>query len=117
MAKDTKHYSQLLCELTNLRQEQNEIIYSFICRVQTCLRRTNDAIRQKDTDSPYLDGKLEMLQEIALIRFIYFSNPTISNILRVRDFNNLNEAISIAIREDQVQSERFNFPSLSEHFN
>lgn len=107
MYQDRKHYAQLLCELTNLKQNSNENVSQFVCRVEACLKRTINSTQQQNSDSTSLKGKLEMLDEIALNRFIYFSLPHISNVLRIRELKTLNEAISVAVAEEQVQNMYF----------
>lgn len=104
MYQDVKHYSQLLCELTNLRQYSSEQVSQFSLRVETCLKKCINSIQQNSNNTKTLTGKLEMLQEIAINRFIYFSQPSISNALRIRDIKTLNEAISIAISEERVMN-------------
>lgn len=102
MYQDVKHYSQLLCDLTNLRQYPSEQVSQFVYRVETCLKKCINSIQQNSTNAITLAGKLEMLQEIAINRFTYFSNPNISSVLRIRDIKTLNEAISIAVSEERV---------------
>lgn len=104
MYQDRKHYSQLLCELTNLKQNFNESVSQFVCRVETCLKRTINATQQQNPSETSLEGRLELLNEIALNRFVYFSLPSITNVLRVRELKTLNEAISTAVAEEQVQN-------------
>lgn len=113
MYQDTKHKAQLLCELTTLKQKPDENLSTFTTRMETCLKRTINAITQGhdkgtepseiDTQALVLKGKLEMLQEIALNRYTYFTIPEISNALRIRDIKTLNEAIAIAKAELQIQ--------------
>lgn len=106
MYADTKHKAQLLCELTTLKQAQGENLSAFTCRMEACLKRTINSLTQ-DVDSTInpkiLEGKLEMLQEIALNRFTYFTSPVTSGALRIREIKTLNEAITIAKAEEQIQ--------------
>lgn len=106
MYADTKHKAQLLCELTTLKQSSEETLSNFTCRVEACLKRTINSLTSEfdlTTDSQILDGKLAMLQEIALNRFTYFTTPAISNALRIREIKTLNDAITIAKSEEQIQ--------------
>lgn len=106
MYADTKHKAQLLCELTTLKQNADESLSTFTCRTETCLKRTINSITQDSdvkVDPKILEGKLEMLQEIALNRFTYFTVSTISNALRIREIKTLNEAITVAKSEEQIQ--------------
>lgn len=106
MYADTKHKAQLLCELTTLKQSQGENLSAFTCRMEACLKRTINSMTQDvdlTIDTKTLEGKLEMLQEIALNRFTYFTSPVISGALRIREIKTLNEAITIAKAEEQIQ--------------
>ncbi len=109
MYADTKHKAQLLCELTTLKQALGENLSAFTCRMEACLKRTINSMTQ-DVDSTIdpkiLEGKLEMLQEIALNRFTYFTNPVISGALRIREIKTLNEAITIAKAEQATGGRR-----------
>lgn len=113
MYQDTKHKSQLLCELTTLKQKPGEHLSAFTARVETCLKRTINSTTQShdkgttadeiQTQEMILRGKLEMLQDISLNRYTYFTAPEISHALRIRDIKTLNEAIAIAKAELQIQ--------------
>lgn len=106
MYADTKHKAQLLCELTTLKQNSEETLSAFTCRMEACLKRTINAMTQDtdlNLDPKILEGKLEMLQDIALNRFTYFTIPVISNALRIREIKTLNDAITIAKSEEQIQ--------------
>lgn len=113
MYQDTKHKAQLLCELTTLKQKPGEHLSAFTARVETCLKRTINSITQTHdkettddetvTQEMILRGKLEMLQDISLNRYTYFTVPEISHALRIRDIKTLNEAIAIAKAELQIQ--------------
>ncbi|KAF2899218.1 hypothetical protein ILUMI_06957, partial [Ignelater luminosus] len=106
--QDRKHYAQLPCELTNIQQKQNENIHQFIERVETLLKRVTTAIKQNtknqqvtvDRDNHLLQGKLDLMQDIALQRFIHFTHPKISDRLRSCKLDSLNEAMTIAISEE-----------------
>lgn len=50
MYADTKHKAQLLCELTTLKQSQDENLSSFTCKMEACLKRTINSMTQ-DIDS------------------------------------------------------------------
>lgn len=109
MYADTKHKAQLLCELTTLKQTADETLSNFTYRMEACLKRTINSLTQDvsksdpPVDPQILEGKLQMIQEIALNRFTYFTIPTISSALRLRDIKSLNEAITIAKSEEQIQ--------------
>lgn len=113
MYQDTKHKAQLLCELTTLKQKNEETLSAFTTRLETCLKRTINSITQthekgisvtsQETQKFVLNGKLEMLQDIALNRYTYFTIVPISNALRIREIKTLNEAIAVAKAEQQIQ--------------
>lgn len=121
MYQDTKHKAQLLCELTTLRQKSDESLSNFTTRLETCLKRTINAITQDHdrnsvsddiviqknpeiTQKSILTGKLQMLQDIAVNRYTYFTIPEISKALRIRDIRTLNDAIAVAKAELQIQN-------------
>lgn len=106
MYADTKHKAQLLCELTTLKQSFTETLSQFTYRLETCLKRTINSMTQDvdlNLDPRILEGKLEMLQEIALNRFTYFTATAISNALRIREIKTLNDAITMAKAEERIQ--------------
>lgn len=101
--QDQKHHSQLLNELTNLQQKPNENITSFVERLELLLKRLTVSITQNTTDiDTLLAGRLNLMNEIAMSRFVHFTNSKISDRLRATKFQNLNEAISTALAEESA---------------
>lgn len=97
--QDTKHRAQLLCELTNLQQKSNETVSIFAQRIETLLKRLTASISQ-DSPNTLLDGQLFLMNEIAISRFVHFTQPKISDRLRGSKHSNLNEALTVALAEE-----------------
>lgn len=104
MYQDRKHYAQIINELTGLQQNCKETIQSYSIRIESTLKRAINAVQQNCNIPNDLNGQIAMLNQIALNRIVYYSKPEISNQLRTRDLKNLNEAISYALNEEQVQN-------------
>ena len=102
--QDSKHHSQLIYELINCKQAPNEPVNKFTCRIESALKRCINSTNSSTSDQIKLAGKIEMLQEIALNRLVYFSSPNISQSLRMKEPKNLNEAITSALTEERINN-------------
>ena len=99
--QDRKHHSQLIEELTNCRQESNESITEFYERLENLSCGIISSLKVDTKDKKSLSSKSEYVNEITLNRFIFHSHPKISQMLRWKNFNNLNSAYSAAIAEEK----------------
>lgn len=104
MYQDKKHYAQILNELTSLQQLPREGIQQFSFRIESILKRSINAVQSNNGNPDDLSGQISMINQIALNRLVYYSIPEISNQLRGRELKNLNDAISVALNEERVQS-------------
>lgn len=104
MYQDRKHYAQIINELTGLQQSYKETIQSYSIRIESTLKRAINAVQQNCNTPNDLNGQIAMLNQIALNRIVYYSKPEISCQLRTRDLKTLNEAISYALNEEQIQN-------------
>lgn len=97
----TKHVAQTHEELETLRQYSNEGITDFFKRVE---KTKNECIQAE-----YLCAQpneftaiKKAIQRTALRRFIIHCKSEISQMLRARDIDNLNEAYNIALQEEKI---------------
>lgn len=98
----TKHLAQAHEELEIIRQHPNETITDFFKRVE---RAKNDCIQAETINSKSeidLPGLKRAIQQTALRRFIIHCKPEISQMLRARDINSLNDAYSLALQEEKI---------------
>lgn len=100
--QDKKHYCQLMEELNNSRQNFNESITDYFQRLEMLNSRAISAARQYTENAQNINGKIETINEITLNRFVYHSIPQISQMLRWKDFNNLNSAYTAAVTEERA---------------
>ena len=100
--QDRKHHSQLIEELTNCRQESNESITEFYERLENLSCGIISSLKVDTKDKKSLSSKSEYVNEITLNRFIFHSNSKISQMLRWKNFDNINSAYSAAIAEEKI---------------
>ena len=100
--QDKKHYVQLMEELNNCKQNSKETINEFFQRLETIVSRLIASTQQTCNIPAEIPGKLKMLNEIALNRFVYHSKPEISQMLRWKDFDSLNSVYSAAVSEERA---------------
>lgn len=100
---DAKHHGHLLIELLSCKQQPTEQISQYICRIETALKRLLTSTQQNTTIPAELPGRLAAMNDLALHTFILNIKPDISNMLRARNIESLNEAFNLAIEEEKVQ--------------
>lgn len=100
--QDKKHYVQIMEELNNCKQFHNESVSAFFQRLEVLNSRALSAAQQNNSNANELPGKLKTINEIALNRFIFHSNPAISQMLRWKEFETLNAAYSSALTEERA---------------
>lgn len=100
--QDKKHYCQIMEDLNNCKQISNESVSDFFQRLELLNSRALSATQQYTSDKSLLPGKLQSINEITLNRFIYHSNPRISQMLRWKDFTTLNQAYTAAVAEERA---------------
>lgn len=111
---DKKHYTQLMEELSTIKQFKNESCVNFYNRIENLTTRIFNSLNCKTTTEQ--KGRTETIAELALQRFIYHSLPEISRFLRGRDFLSISTALTSAIEEERAlqmhSSDRFNTQSV-----
>ena len=100
--QDKKHHSQLIQELTNCKRGSDESITEFYERLENLSCQIISSLKVDIKDKKSLSIKIEFVNEITLGRFIFHSNPKISQMLRWKNFDNLNSAYSAAIAEEKI---------------
>lgn len=103
MYGDKKHPGHLLIELQNCKQLSNESISQYVFRLETALKNVLTVTQQGNHPENELSGRLAALNDLALHTFIINTKPEISQMLRSRNINSLNEAINIALEEEKVR--------------
>jgi len=100
---DKKHYGHLLMELLNCRQEETETIAQFMVKLETILKRVLSSTQQINRNPTELPGRLAAMNDIALHTFILNVKSNISQMLRARNIETLNEAFNFALEEEKIQ--------------
>lgn len=100
--QDKKHFTQIMEELNNTKQNFNESIADYYQKLETLNSRALSAAQQNTTDPTILPGKIQTINEITLNRFVYHSIPSISQMLRWKEFDNLNSAYTAALAEERA---------------
>lgn len=67
------------------------------------MKRLLTSTQQNTTIPAELPGRLAAMNDLALHTFILNIKPDISNMLRARNIESLNEAFNLAIEEEKVQ--------------
>lgn len=109
---ERKHYATLLSDLQSCQQERNESVNQFALRVENCLAKLLAEINVSipTTKKAELTGRIEAMQDLALHTFIAGLNSRLSMIVRCRNPESLNDAISFAVSEEkiiQAQNKRY----------
>lgn len=110
--QDKKSLDQLLEELNNIRQSRNEDVSHFYQRLEDLTSRILAVIHTQDGNKASLTGRVSMITDMTLNRFVYHSHPQISQMLRYREFRTINEAFTAAAAEEKALRLRFEKPSV-----
>lgn len=105
--QDKKSLDQLMEELNSIRQMRNESISQFYQRLEELQSRILGTIHSADIEDNTLAGRVTMINEMTLNRFVYHSHPQISQMLRYRDFRNINNAFTAAVMEEKALRTRY----------
>lgn len=96
---DRRDLSQILEELNTLRQGKMESVQSYFSRIELLQTLALNTTSLQDEDESM--GRIAMIKEIALQRFILHSNEDISSCLRRSKPKNINAALSEALLEEK----------------
>lgn len=100
--QDRKSLDQLLEELNNMKQEYNENVTQFYQRLEELTSRILGLLHSSESAEDTLQGRLAMINDITLNRFIYHTHPQISQMLRYREFRTISQAFTAAIGEEKA---------------
>lgn len=100
--QDKKTLDQLLEELSSTRQLIHESVSQFYQRLEDINSRILAIIHSTENDVTKLSGRISMINDVTLNRFIYHTQPQISQMLRYREFECINKALTAAIAEEKV---------------
>lgn len=99
---EKKHSTHLLLDLQNCKQKSDETVTQYALRVETCLTRIQADIHNSCTNRLLLLGKIAAMEELALNTFMLGLNYNLSNIVRCRNPEDLNDAITHAVEEEKI---------------
>ncbi|KAK9304187.1 hypothetical protein QLX08_004349 [Tetragonisca angustula] len=100
--QDRKSLDQLLEELSSISHAPHENVSQFYQRLEDLNSKILGAIYNSKCNEETLNGQLLMINNITLNRFVYHSHPAISQMLRYREFDNINKAFTAAIAEEKA---------------
>lgn len=101
---EKKHYSHLLSELQNSKQQINESVNQYGLRVETCLSKllTEINVSIPTNKKQELAGRVAAMEDLALHTFVMGLQSKLATILRCRNPKSLNEAINFAVAEEKL---------------
>lgn len=112
---DRRDLSQILEELNTLRQGKMESVQSYFSRIELLQTLALNTTSLQDEDESM--GRIAMIKEIALQRFILHSNEDISSCLRRSKPKNINTALSEALLEEKcLLARKQNLPKTYNQF-
>lgn len=114
---ERKHYTHLLTELQESKQQPQDNVSQFALRVETCLSQLLTEVSLSNTKVKELPGRAAAMGDLALHHFLMGLHPRISNIVRCRSPKTLNEAINLAISEERIQQSLYKRPQTESKFN
>lgn len=100
--QDKKSFDQLMEELTSVKQEKGENVSQFYQRLEDLSSRTLANVYATDTNDDSLSGRTTLINQITLNRFVHHTHPQVSQMLRYRDFSNINSALTAAVAEEKA---------------
>lgn len=103
---ERKHYAHLLTELQDCKQNSAETVNQFALKIETCLAKllTEINISIPTKKKMELAGRVAAMQDLALHTFIIGLLPRVSQVVRCRNPDSLNSAISFAVEEEKIIS-------------
>lgn len=100
--QDKKSLDQLFEELNSITQGKNENVSQFFQRIEDLSSRILAAVHTSEQDESMLPGSIAMVTKMTLNRFIYHTQPQISQMLRYREFQTINQAFTAASAEEKA---------------
>jgi len=109
--QDRKSLDQLLEELNSIRQHNSESVSSFYQRLEDLSSRILAIIHSTEENQQTLSGRLNMVNDMTLNRFVYHTHPQISQMLRYREFRSINNALTAAMAEEKALRLQYKQPN------
>ena len=95
---DKKHYTQLMEELNTVKQNMHENVLNFYNRIDKLCTRILNSLEQGNETV----GRVEMIKELSLQRFILHSLPEISRFLRSKEPKTISNVLTTALEEERA---------------
>ncbi|KAL0879668.1 hypothetical protein ABMA27_003383 [Loxostege sticticalis] len=101
---EQKHYTHLLSELQDSKQQYNESVNNFGLRIETCLAKllTEINISIPTKMKSELAGRVATMEDLALHSFIMVLQLRFSQVVRCRNPTSLNAAVNFAVAEEKL---------------
>lgn len=99
---DKKSLDQLLEELHMMKQGTQESVASYYQRLEDLSSKILGTIHSSTDEKTDLSGRISMVTQMTLNRFIFHSIPPISQMLRYKAFKTINEAFTAAVAEEKA---------------
>lgn len=99
--QDKKSSNQLLEELTSIKQESGENVSQFYQRLEDLSSQMLANTYATETNDSSLSGRIAKINDLTLNRFVYHTCPQVSELLRYRNFSNINSALTAAVAEEK----------------
>lgn len=101
---ERKHYAHLLTDLQECKQQNNEPVSQYALKIESCLSHLlTEMSISHGHKSREMIGRTAAMEELALHHFQMGLIARISNIVRCKSPQTLNQAINIAISEEKIQ--------------
>lgn len=95
----SESYSYLMEQLETMKQKTTESVKEYYVRLDNITTKCLTATEQQTKDRNFT-AEVRVINRIALRRFTHHCIPEISQILRHKDFNSINEEMSLACEEE-----------------
>lgn len=114
--QDKKSFGQLLEDINAMKQNRNESVTEYFQRLEETSSRLLAVIYAEESDPQILPGRVSMITDMTLNRFVYHTQPHISQLLRYRDLKTINEALTAATTEEKVFQRNPNGNQATHHY-
>lgn len=103
----TESLTYLMQELDKCEQKPSEND-EFYLRIENLTAKIREKIKTTPQHKSHVKGKLAFVEEAALRRFVSYTKPELSDVLRHQSFETINEALSLAREEEAFLNMRKN---------
>lgn len=99
---ERKHYTHLLSELQDSKQGPMETVNQYALRVETILSQLLTETKMSVKKKSEVAGRVAAMEDLALHTFTIGLQPRLSQVVRCRDPDSLNAAVSFAVAEEKI---------------